>query len=106
MNLAGKVVATVRITNTGKRPGAEVLQLYVRDLVASMTRPVREMKAFERIELDAGESREVRFAVPVQNLGFFDSEMNYVVEPGKFKLWIGPSSVDGLETEFEIIAEK
>lgn len=104
LNPDGMLDATIRVANTGNRRGAEVVQLYVRDLVASMTRPVRELKAFERIALDPGESREVRIAVPVQSLGFYDAKMNYFVEPGTFKLWIGPNSVDGLEAEFNVVA--
>lgn len=102
----GNLEVSVRITNTGTRRGAEVAQLYVRDLVASMTRPVRELKAFSRVELDPQESREVKFAVPVESLGFYDSEMNYIVEPGAFRVWVGPNSDQGVEAEFEIVANK
>lgn len=99
-----EVSATV--TNSGARPGVEIVQLYVRDLVGSMTRPVKELKAFSRIELKSGESRIVRFSVPVKSLGFYDHDMNYIVEPGSFKLWIGPNSDSGVESSFEVVAAK
>lgn len=93
----------VEITNTGRRRGAEIPQLYVRDLVASMTRPIRELKGFSRVELNAGETTKVTFRVPVSDLGFYDREMRYVVEPGAFKAWVGPNSGEGLEADFEIV---
>lgn len=104
VQLPGNLEVALKITNTGNRRGAEVAQLYVRDLVASMTRPVRELKAFSRIELDPGETRELNFIVPLQNLGFYDAEMNYVVEPGMFKVWVGPNSESELGAEFELVA--
>lgn len=91
-----------RVTNDGDRAGEEIVQLYVRDLLGSTTRPVRELKGFQRIALAPGESRVVRFEVPAADLGFYDPQMNYVVEPGEFLLWIGPSSEEGLEGEFRI----
>jgi beta-glucosidase len=96
----GMVVASARIENTGQRAGTEVAQLYVRDLVGSVTRPVRELKAFERISLEPGEARTVSFEVPVERLGFIGLEMRYTVEPGDFRLWIGPDSSSGLEGSF------
>jgi beta-glucosidase len=77
-----------------------VVQLYVRDLVASVTRPVRELKGFERVSLNPGESRRVRFEVPIAQLGFTGLDMHYRVEPGEFKVWIGPDSTHGLEGGF------
>jgi len=93
----------VRIQNTGSRAGTEVAQLYIHDLTASVTRPVKELKGFARLELAPGEEREVTFAVPTAELGFIGLENKYVVEPGRFKLWIGPDSTSGLEGEFEIV---
>jgi beta-glucosidase len=100
--VAGRVVACATLTNTGTRAGTEVVQLYVRDLVASVTRPVRELKAFERVSLEPGESRTVRFEVPVERLGFTGLDMRYRVEPGEFRLWIGPDSASGLEGAFRL----
>ena len=96
------VVACAQIANTGQRPGVEVVQLYVRDLVASVTRPVRELKAFQRISLGPGERKTVRFEVPVRQLGFTGLDMQYRVEPGEFALWIGPDSAHGLEGRFTL----
>jgi beta-glucosidase len=97
--LAGSVV----VTNSGDRAGDEIVQLYVRDLVASVTRPVKELKGFQRISLQPQASQIVRLTVPVDQLGFHDPSRGYVVEPGRFKLWIGPDSAHGLEGEFEVV---
>lgn len=96
------VVACATVRNAGARSGAEVVQLYVRDVVGSVTRPVRELKAFERVSLEPGESRQVRFEVPVSQLGFTGLDMRYRVEPGEFRLWIGPDSSRGLEGSFRL----
>lgn len=98
----GELIVTVEIANTGSRAGSEIAQLYVRDLVASATRPVRELKAFERVALDAGEARTLRFAVPAESLGFTGPDMRRRVEPGAFALWVGPSSAEGLEGAFAV----
>jgi beta-glucosidase len=97
-----RLTAAATITNTGTRAGAEVVQLYVRDLVASVTRPVRELKAFERVTLEPGESRRVRFEVPVTRLGFTGLDMRYRVESGDFTIWIGPDSTRGLSGFFHL----
>ena len=96
------LVVTVHVTNTGGRAGEEIAQLYVRDLVASTTRPVKELKAFQRVFLQPGEAKTLRFDVPVRSLAFCDSDMHRVVEPGAFNLWLGPSSVEGLEAAFRV----
>jgi beta-glucosidase len=98
------LVASASVTNTGARAGTEVVQLYVRDLVASVTRPVRELKGFERVSLEPGETREVRFSVPLQRLGFTGLDMQYRVEPGEFGVWIGPDAQRGLEGRFRVVA--
>ena len=90
------------VTNMGDRAGAEVVQLYVRDLVGSVTRPVRELKGFQKIMIGPGEEYMVRFDVPVSTLGFTGPEMCYMVEPGDFNVWIGPDSSTGLEGSFKI----
>jgi beta-glucosidase len=96
------LIVTATVTNHGDRAGKEVVQLYVRDLVGSVTRPVRELKGFQKIELDTGERREVRFEIPVSELGFTGQNMRYVIEPGEFKVWVGPNAVEGLEGSFSI----
>ncbi len=92
MEQDGSVTAKVTITNTGKRDGAEVVQLYIRDLVGSITRPVKELKGFEKIFLKAGESKTVSFKITSDLLHFYDYDLNYVAEPGDFDLMIGGSS--------------
>jgi beta-glucosidase len=85
---------TVDVTNTGSRKGDEVVQLYVRDLVSSVTRPVKELKGFERVTLEPGETRTVSLDVTPDRLAFYDIDMVYRVEPGEFRLMVGPSSRD------------
>lgn len=90
----GEIRLRCRVTNTGLRTGVAIPQLYVRDVVASVVRPVKELKAFGRVELAAGESRVVEFGVPVDMLGFTGSDGARVVEPGAFELQVGASSSD------------
>lgn len=94
------LVVSAAVRNAGLRAGAEIVQLYLRDLVAGVTRPIRELRGFERIELEAGEETTVVFRVPVRELGYVGPDMEYVVEPGAFRLWLGPDSTSGLEAEF------
>ncbi|UCE07737.1 MAG: fibronectin type III-like domain-contianing protein, partial [bacterium] len=82
--------------------GDEVVQLYIRDLVGSITRPVKELKGFRRITLKPGEKMRVNFELTHDELGFNDQNMAFTVEPGLFKVWIGPNSEEGLEGSFEI----
>lgn len=96
------LVVTAMITNQGERAGKEVVQLYVRDLVGSVTRPLRELKGFQKITLEAGESQTVRFELPVSDLGFTGQALRYVVEPGNFKVWVGANSMEGLEGDFSV----
>jgi beta-glucosidase len=100
--LDGALIVSAYVKNVSERVGIEIVQLYVRDLVASVTRPVKELKGFQRIELQPGEEKQVRFNIPASELGFIGLDMKYVVEPGKFKVWIGPDSTVGLEGEFEV----
>jgi beta-glucosidase len=100
------LVVTAIVRNRGAREGKEVVQLYVRDLVGSVTRPVRELKGFQKISLAAGEERMVRFEIPVSELGFTGADMRYGVEAGDFKLWVGPNATEGLEGTFSIKNER
>ncbi len=97
------IEVSVRVTNTGQRAAEEVVQLYVRDLVASVTRPVRELKGISRVYLAPGESREVRFLLTGRELEFVGRDMKYVVEPGTFQIFVGGSSRASLSTEFELL---
>ena len=92
--MSGDVRVSFELHNTGSRTGTEVVQLYVRDRLASVVRPVRELKAFERVTLDAGQRARVQFCVPVDMLCFTNADMKRVVEPGVFELQIGASSAD------------
>jgi beta-glucosidase len=103
VSVGGTVKVCALVKNTGARAGEEVVQLYMRDLVSSVTPPVKELKGFQRIALAAGEEREVTFAVPVGELGRHGLDMYYSVEPGRFRVWIGPDSTTGLEGEFEVV---
>lgn len=98
------VSVEVMVANTGARPGDEIVQLYVRDRVASVTRPVKQLKGFRRISLMPGEVQRVRFDISVQDLGFHGVDMRYTVEPGLFDVWVGPNAVEGLAGAFEILA--
>lgn len=99
----GNINVSVNISNTGNYDGAEVVQLYIQDLVGSITRPVKELKGFKKIFLKAGESETVNFTININDLKFYDSEMNYIAEPGEFKVFVGTNSSDVLEGKFKLI---
>ena len=90
----GSTRLVVDVTNTGKRAGCEVVQLYIRDLVSSVTRPIKELKGFRKVPLEPGESTTVTFNITPAELSFFDVNMKYVVEPGDFEIMVGNSSRD------------
>jgi beta-glucosidase len=98
----GTVQISATITNTGKRNGTETVQLYVQDLVGNVARPVKELKGFKRITLEAGEKQEVKFTLTASDLSFYNQAMKEVTEPGKFKVWIGKNAEEGLEALFEL----
>ena len=98
-----KVGATV--TNTGDRTGDEVVQVYIQDVTASVTRPVKELKRFKRITIDPGESVSISFTLSKDDLSFYGLDMKPVVEPGIFKVYVGSSSEDVTELEFELTRE-
>ncbi|WP_298494041.1 beta-glucosidase BglX [uncultured Algibacter sp.] len=97
-----KIEVTLNIKNTSNTDGKEVVQLYIRDLFASVVRPVKELKGFELIELKAGETKAVSFILDKSTLGFYNNNGDYIVEPGKFKVFVGGSSNTSLEKEFEL----
>ncbi|MDQ6651152.1 MAG: beta-glucosidase BglX [Acidobacteriota bacterium] len=98
----GRLTVSVEVENTGKRAGDEVVQLYIRDVAASRTRPVKELKGFERVTLQPGERRRVQFILTPEQLGFYNRDMRFVVEPGEFRVFVGASSVGGLEAQFQV----
>ena len=96
------LIASVTVTNTGKRFGEEVVQLYIQDMFGSVVRPIKELKGFKKISLEAGESREVSFEISVADLAFYTADMSYKAEPGDFKLYIGSSSEDLQSVDFNL----
>jgi beta-glucosidase len=103
ISLGGSVTVKADVTNTGNQRGEETVQLYIRDLVGSVTRPVKELRAFKKISLEPGETKTVSLAVGPSELSFYDLNMNYVVEPGESKVWVGPNCMEGLEGQFVVI---
>jgi beta-glucosidase len=98
----GKLTVSVDVENVGRRAGDEVVQLYIRDVAASMTRPVKELKGFQRVTLQPSEKKRLEFVLTGEQLGFWNREMRFVVEPGEFKVMVGPNSEDLLETMFQV----
>ena len=90
----GSTRVLVDVTNTGKRAGTEVVQMYIRDLVSSVTRPVKELKGFQKVALEPGETRTIALDITPESLAFYDVNMNFVVEPGEFEIAVGNSSRD------------
>ena len=99
----GSISVTVDLENVGKRTGDEVVQLYLRDVAASVTRPVKELKGFERITLKPAEKRRVQFTLAPEQLGFYNRDMRFVVEPGEFKVFVGTNSLEELEASFRVV---
>ena len=94
ISTTGKTRVSVDVTNTGNRAGDEVVQLYIRDEISSVTRPIKELKGFQRVNIKPGETRAASFFIGPQELQFYNREMKRVVEPGTFKVMVGPNSVD------------
>jgi beta-glucosidase len=99
-------VVSARITNTGTRAGTEVVQVYIRDLVSSVTRPVKELKGFRKVTLEPGEMATVEVPIVPESLAFYDVDMNYVVEPGEFAIMVGTSSRDSDLTTITLRVEE
>ena len=102
MSAGGKLTLTVNVKNTGKYDADEVVQLYIHDLSASISRPVKELKGFERISLKAGESRDVSFDIDTDMLKFYNSDLQYVAEPGDFEVMVGGNSRDVQKVRFTL----
>ena len=102
MTRDGKLAASVTVNNTGKREGAIAVQMYLQDVTASMSRPVKELKAFKKVTLKPGESQTVSFPIDVNALKFWNAQMKYDAEPGKFRVYIGEDSARVKQAEFEL----
>ncbi|MGJ3234018.1 beta-glucosidase BglX [Marivirga sp.] len=100
------LTVSVEVSNTGDVTGKEVVQLYIRDMVGTVTRPVKELKGFQKIELKAGETKTVEFTLSKEELGFYHQDMSFYAEPGQFKVFVGTSSENVLKDEFELKAKK
>lgn len=98
-----ELMVKVKVKNSGAYDGAEIVQLYIRDLVGNVTRPVKELKRFEKVFLKQGEEKTVEFKLTSDDLRFYGAVMKFAAEPGKFKIFIGGSSEDVLEQEFELV---
>ena len=103
ISMNGETTVTVDITNTGKVRGDEVAQMYLRDEYSSVTRPVKELKDFARVSIDAGQTKTVTFKITTQKLQFYNREMKRVVEPGTFQVMVGGSSVDLMNATLEVV---
>lgn len=99
----GSVKVSVEVENVGRRAGDEVVQLYIQDVAASVTRPIKELRGFQRITLKAGEKRKVEFTLTSKELAFYDRALKPVVEPGEFQVFVGTSSEKGLQADFQVV---
>ncbi len=99
----GTLNISVKLTNTGKYDGTEIAQLYIRDLVGSITRPVKELKGFQKVFLKAGENRTLNFTLTQTDLAFYNSDLQFKAEPGDFKVFVGTNSASVLEASFELL---
>jgi beta-glucosidase len=102
LKAGGKIMASVNITNTGTRKGKETVQMYTRQMVGSIARPVKELKGFQQIVLEPGETKKVTFPISVDDLKFYNSDLKYVYERGAFKVFIGTNSRDVKEADFTL----
>jgi len=103
LTVDGSITASVTVTNTGKRAGEEGVQLYIRDISASVVRPVRELKGFQKIYLEPGESRRISFIITEPMLRFYRKDLSFKSEPGRFIAFVGPNSAQLLERPFELV---
>ncbi|MEZ4908470.1 MAG: glycoside hydrolase family 3 C-terminal domain-containing protein [Saprospiraceae bacterium] len=100
LNKNGKINITVDVSNTGGYDGKEIVQLYIRDIVGSVTRPVKELKGFEKIFIKKGETKTVSFSITTDDLKFYDYNLNYIAEPGEFEVFVGGNSEDVMTSKF------
>jgi beta-glucosidase len=104
VKMGGTVEVTVEVTNTGARDGEELVQLYIHQVAASVTRPVRELKDFQHVALKAGETKTVAFQLPTSKLSFLGEDLKPRVESGPFKIWAAPNAAKGIEGTFSVVS--
>ncbi|WP_179318125.1 beta-glucosidase BglX [Winogradskyella helgolandensis] len=102
INMDGSVEVSVEVTNSGDYDGKEVVQLYIRDVVGSVTRPLKELKGFQKVEINKGDTKTVTFNISVDDLKFYNSDLDFVAEPGKFHVFVGTDSTTKMMAEFEL----
>ena len=102
LNPGGKLTVSATVTNSGTRRGQEIVQCYVRDLFGIVTRPVKELKGFQKVSLEPGEQKVVTFEIPVIDLSFYNLDMQPVIEAGEYEVWVGPNSAEGLKGSFSL----
>ena len=100
MSPGATLTASITVTNSGKFDGTETVQLYIRDMVGSVTRPLKELKGFQQVFLKAGESKTVTFNITVEELKFYNAELEWDYEPGEFRVMVGGNSRDVKEGTF------
>jgi beta-glucosidase len=102
----GSVTVTVSVRNTGKVAGDEVVQLYLRDVVSSVTRPLKELRGFKRVTLAPGASTTVTFTLDSNALALWDANMKHIVEPGEFRVMVGPNSTELKSASFTVASQR
>lgn len=100
LGTSNSIEASIDVTNTGKRKGDELIQVYIQDVAASITRPVKELKRYKRISLDPKEKQTITFEITIKDLKYYNNQLQYGVEKGKFNIWIGANSASGIKGEF------
>ncbi|MCF8273602.1 MAG: beta-glucosidase BglX [Flavobacteriaceae bacterium] len=103
INSDGDIEISVDVTNSGNYDGKEVVQLYIRDLVGTVTRPVKELKGFQKVEIKKGEIKTVTFKLTVEDLKFYNYDLDFIAEPGDFEVFVGTNSDTGLKAQFELV---
>jgi beta-glucosidase len=103
MNFKDKITVSVAVTNSGNYDGKEVVQLYIRDLVGSVTRPIKELKGFQKIALKKGETKTVTFEISVEELKFYNADLEFIAEPGDFQVFVGTNSDADKMLSFKLI---
>ena len=98
----GSIEVSVDVKNSGNYDGKEVVQLYIRDVVGSVTRPMKELKGFQKVEIKKGETKTITFKLTVEDLKFYDYNLDFVAEPGLFEVFVGTNSDTQMKAEFEL----